>query len=431
MQKWQAEYQKKLVNPGEAVKLIESGQTIVLPLGAGEPSVLLAALVRRKDELEGVTLHQMLPIRSHAYLQPGMEKSIRHNSWFTSGVSRGMVQQGIADVTPNYFFDAPRLMAEYLDVDVLMATVSPMDEHGFFSFGLSIDYTSSVAQRAKAVILEVNPNMPRTLGDSFIHISQVTLIAESDISLPELKPLPISDTELAIGRYIADLIEDGSTVQLGIGGIPNAVAHCLHDKADLGIHSEMLTDGMVDLVEKGVVTGRRKSMHPRKIIGSFAFGSERLYRFLDNNPMVEMHPVSYTNDPLIIGQQYKAVSVNAAMEVDLIGQCASESIGPIQFSGTGGQADFARGVLRSEGGKGFIAIASTAKKGTVSKIVPMAQQGAIVTTSKNDVDHVVTEYGVAKLRGKTIRQRAEAMIAIAHPDFRDQLREAAHKLNFV
>ncbi len=431
MGRWKDEYNRKLVTAEEAVKAIKSGDNIVLPIGGGEAPMLLDALAKRKDELEGVNVHQLLALRKLAYLQPGVEKHIKHNSWFTSGASRALVQQGLADVTPNYFHEVPRLMTEYLNVDAVMATVSPMDEHGYFSFGISVEYTSTAARRAKIVMLEVNPTMPRTLGDSFIHVSEVTYVVENNQPIPELMPAPITERDMAIGSYIAALVEDGSTIQLGIGGIPNATAHCLLEKNDLGIHTEMIVEGMVDLIEKGVVTGTKKSMHKRKLVGTFALGSSKLYKFLDNNPLIEMHPVSYTNDPAVIGQQYKMVSVNAAVEVDLLGQCASETIGHLQFSGTGGQADYARGSVRSQGGKGFITVPSTAKGGNVSKIVPMLKPGAVVTTSKNDVDHVVTEFGVAKLRGKTIRQRAEALIGIAHPDFRVWLREEAKKMNIL
>ncbi len=431
MSRWKEEYQRKLVTPEEAVKVINSGQHIVLPLGGGEPPDLLEAMAKRKDELEGVVLHQLLALRKLAYLQPGMESHFRHNSWFTSGASRAMVQAGLADVTPNYFHDVPRLITDYVDVDILMASVSPMDEHGYFSFGLSVDYTTTAAQKAKVIILEVNPHMPRTMGNCFVHIKDATMVVESSSPIPELAAAPITERDMVIGQYIADLVENGSTIQLGIGGIPNAVAQCLLNKEDLGIHTEMIVDGMVDLVEKGVVTGKKKSMHKGKLVGTFALGSNKLYKFLDNNPLIEMHPVSYTNEPYVIGQQYKMVSVNAAVEVDLLGQCCSESIGYVQFSGTGGQADYARGAVRSQGGKGFITVPATAKAGKISRIVPRLSEGAVVTTSKNDVDHVVTEFGVAKLRGRTFKERAEALIAIAHPDFRPWLREEAKKMNVL
>ncbi|MFP4017004.1 MAG: acetyl-CoA hydrolase/transferase family protein, partial [Halanaerobiales bacterium] len=264
---------------------------------------------------------------------------------------------------------------------------------------------------------------PRTLGDSFIHISDVNYLVENNRSLPELPAGEADEVELKIGKYIADLIEDGSTIQLGIGGIPNAVAASLSGKKDLGIHSEMLTEGMVDLVEQGIITNRRKSIHNGKIIGSFAAGSRKLYDFLDDNPMVEMHPVSYTNDPVVISKNTRMVSINSCIEVDMLGQCAAETIGTKQVSGTGGQTDFVRGAVKSEGGKSIIALKSTAVNGSKSTIVPMLTEGAVVTTGKNDVDYIVTEYGVAHLRGKSGAERAEALINIAHPDFRQELKE--------
>jgi acyl-CoA hydrolase len=273
--------------------------------------------------------------------------------------------------------------------------------------------------------------MPRTRGDSLIHISEVDYIVESNSPIPELPIPPLTEEDRLIGSCIAELVEDGSTIQLGIGGMPNAVAQALMSKKNIGVHTEMITDGMVDLVEAGVINGFEKTIHPGKLIGSFAAGTRRLYDFLHENPMVEMYPVSYVNDPYVIGQNSKMVSINASLEVDLFGQCASESIGPVQYSATGGQSDFARGCLRSPGGKGFIALKSTAKKGTLSKIVPLLKQGSLVSCSRNDVDHIVTEYGVAKLRGKTARERALEIIAVAHPDFRQELREAARKMRLL
>lgn len=424
-------YSQRLVTAGEAVKLINSGDNVVLPLGCGEPSALVAAMAGRRGELHDVKVHQMLPLKKAAYTERDMAESFRHVSWFTSGASRQAVNEGWADFMPGHFHDYPELFRQYVKVNVFMGTVSPMDKYGYFSFGLSVDYTSTAAAQAQRVILEVNPNMPRTRGDSLIHISDVDCLIENNVPMAELAIPPLTQTDQLIGAYIAEMVENGSTLQLGIGGMPNAVAKLLTSKKDLGIHTEMITDGMVDLVESGAVTGRKKTLHPGKIVGSFAAGTKRLYDFLNDNPMVEMYPVSYVNDPFVIGQNTKMVSINATLEVDLLGQCASESIGPRQFSATGGQTDFARGCLRSPGGKGFIALGSAAKQGTISKIVPILKQGAVVSCSKNDVDHIVTEYGVAKLRGKTARERALAMISIAHPDFRSELREAARKMHLI
>lgn len=431
MTKWEQIYQSKLVSAQEAAQALKSGDNIFLPIGAGDAPAVLEAMAERKDELEGVSVHQMLPLRNLTYLQPGMEKHFRSNGWFLSGLNRGLAQQGLADVTPNFFYDSPRLITEYWDVDVVMATVSPMDEHGFFSFGVNVDYISTAAQKAKIVILEVNPSMPRSFGDSFIHVSDATFLVENNIPIPEIPPAPVSQLDRVIGNYIAELVEDGSTIQLGIGGIPQATAQCLLSKRDLGVHTEMITDSIMDLVEAGAANGSKKTMNRGKVVGTFALGTRKLYDFIHNNPAVELYPVSYTNDPAVIGRQHKMVTINAAIEVDLLGQCASESIGHAQFSGTGGQADFSHGAIRSPGGKGFITIPSTTKGGTISRIVATLKPGAVVTTSKNAVDYVVTEYGVAKLRGKTLRQRAEALIAIAHPDFRGQLREEGRKLQIL
>ncbi|HHU92263.1 MAG TPA: acetyl-CoA hydrolase/transferase family protein [Halanaerobiaceae bacterium] len=418
-------YREKFISIEDAVAKVKSGDHIVTGLGCGGATAILEEMVTRKKELKDVVIHQMLPLYNYRYFQEGMEDSIRHNSWFNSPYTRKMVNDKRADFTPNFFHESPALFSNYHEINILIAAVSPMDRHGYFSFGLSVDYTKPVAEHADLVILEVNQAMPRTLGDSFIHISEVDYLVESDYPLPELPVSEPDEVELRIGEYVAELIEDGSTLQLGIGGIPNAITASLTDKKDLGIHSEMLTDGMVDLVEKGVITNRMKSIHKGKIIGSFAAGTRRLYEFLDDNPMVEMHPVSYTNDPFIISQNYKMVSINSCIEVDLLGQCAAETVGITQISGTGGQTDFVRGAVKSPGGKSIIALKSTALKGTKSTIVPVLSQGAVVTTGKNDVDYIVTEYGVAHLRGKSASERAEALINIAHPDFRAELRRQA------
>ncbi|SHE73784.1 acetyl-CoA hydrolase/transferase family protein [Desulforamulus putei] len=423
------QYNAKLVTAAEAVTCIQSGNDVVVAFGVAETPVLLDAMVSRKDELRDVRIHQMIPMRTVKYLEPGMEEHFTHVSWFTSGASRNGVQTGRFDIMPNYFYLSPRLFAEYIEVDVLMATVSPMDKYGFFSFGTSIDYTTTVAQKAKKIILVVNPHMPRTHGNTFIHVTQADYIVEDDSPLPELPAKEPGPEDLAIGQYVAELIEDGSTLQLGIGKIPNAVAQALLNKRNLGIHSEILTDGMVDLIEAGAVTNNAKSIHHGKAVACAALGTRKLYNFINDNPMFELHPVSYTNNPNIIGKNIKMVSINATVEVDLLGQCASETIGPVQYSGTGGQVDFVRGAVQAPGGKAFIVLHSTVKG--KSKIVPMFREGTVITTSKNDVDYVVTEYGVAKLSGRTFKQRAEALISIAHPDHRAELREAAKKMGLL
>ncbi|MFW5980517.1 MAG: acetyl-CoA hydrolase/transferase family protein [Halanaerobiaceae bacterium] len=415
----------KMIKAEEAAAKIKSRDRVVVALGGGETPAILEALAERKEEVSGVTIDQMLPLRDYSYFQPEFEDSIKHNGWFLSKYSRNLVNEKRADFTPNYFHQAPVLYKNKIKVNVLLATVSPMDRHGYFSFGISVDYTKPVAEQADMVILEVNENMPRTLGNSFIHVSEVDYLVENNSEIPELPYASPGEVEMKIGENVAALIEDGSTLQLGIGGIPTATTRALEDKKDLGIHSEMLSEGIRHLVEKGIVNNRKKSFHPGKIVGSFALGSRKLYDFLDDNPLVEMHPVSYTNDPQNISKNNKMVSINSTLEVDLLGQCASESLGTRQISGTGGQTDFVRGAVKSKGGKSIIALASTAGGGKFSTIVPVLKKGSVVTTSKNEVDYIVTEYGSASLRGKTAAERAEALINIAHPDFRDKLREEA------
>lgn len=427
---YENEYRQKLSTPEEAAAIVRSGDHLCFPICAGEPTLLVKAIAARKHELEGVVVNQQHHLCPD-YLTQESIPHIRVNSWFTSHVSRKAVQNGWADFVPNYFHEVPKLLREYWPVDVAGTVVSPMDEHGFFTCSLSVAYTMEAIKKAKQVVVQVNPHAPRTHGNCHIHISQVDHILECNEPIIELKIPPVTEIEEAIGGHIAGLIEDGSTLQLGIGGIPNAVCKALINKKDLGIHTEMMTDGMVDLMLNGAVNNSRKNTHQGKSIGTFALGSKRLYDFMNENPMIEMHPVDYTNDPYNIGKNDKVVSINATIEVDLLGQCCSESLGHVQWSGTGGQADFVRGANISRGGKSFITTAATAKNGTVSSIVATLKPGAVVTTNKNDVDYVVTEFGVAKLRGQTARQRALNLIGIAHPDFRGELMEAARRMNRI
>jgi acyl-CoA hydrolase len=306
-----------------------------------------------------------------------------------------------------------------------------MDEHGYFSLGLAADYTMAAVSKARAVILEVNPGVPFSYGNCHVHISQVAAIVESDLPIPEVGLPKIGPVQEAIGKYVADMIPDGATLQIGYGGIPDAVVMQLTNKRDLGIHTEMLGDGIMTLVEAGVVTNRKKNYLPGKILATFALGSKKLYQFMDHNPGFEMHPSSFTNDPFLAGQNDNLIAINATMQIDLIGQCGSETLGSLPFSGTGGQSDFVRAANRSNGGKAFIVVPSTAKENSISRIVPTLSPGTHVSTSKNDINYVVTEHGVAQLRGKSAKQRAEALIGIAHPDFRSELREAAKKMNLL
>jgi itaconate CoA-transferase len=434
-ERWHAAYRSKLRSPDEAVALIPDGASIVQPIVAGEPPAILAAiaLAARSGRFTKLTMRALLPFvaTKATVLQPDVAHVIRWESLFVGGADRAAVTEGRAAFTPNYFHQVPRLLSEFIPVDVCIATVSPMDRHGYMSLGTAVDYSSTAARVAKVLLLEVNEHMPRVHGRSFIHISEATAVVEHHAPLPELPaPAPRPEDE-PIGRAIAGMVPDGATVQLGIGGIPNAVARYLSDRKDLGIHSEMFTDSMVDLIEDGIANGVRKTLHPRKAVFTFAAGSERTYRYLDDNPYCEAHPVSYTNDPAVVARNNDLMSVNAAMEVDLTGQCCSESIGPVQFSGTGGQADFVRGAFNSPGGKSFIAFYSTAKSGEVSRIVPMLTPGAAVTTPRQDVHYLVSEHGVALLKGKSVPERAKAIIGLAQPSFRGWLSDEARKLGYL
>ncbi len=358
------------------------------------------------------------------FCDPGMERHFAHISLFTGASAREAVNRGRADFIPCFFSEVPRLFRDgYLPVDIAMLNLSPPDEHGFMSFGVAVDYTKIVASVAGTVVAAVNPRMPRTLGDSFIHVSEVDHIVEIDEPVIE-GPVPvIGPVEEAIGSHVASLIDDGATLQLGIGAIPDATLKFLNNKRDLGVHTEMFSDGVVDLVEAGVITNEAKTIHRGKLIATFLMGTRRLYDFVHDNPSVEMHTVDYTNDPFIIGQNCKIVSINSAIQVDLTGQICADSIGFTHYSGVGGQVDFVRGAARSPGGKSIIVLPSTAAEGRISRICVSLTEGAGVTTTRNDIHYVVTEYGIAELRGKSFRQRAESLIAIAHPDFRRELNE--------
>jgi len=423
---FEQEYLQKVCTAVEAASIVTSGNYLSLPIGVGEPTHFVRALAARKRELQEVVINQQHPLSPDFFTEDSVPH-IKVNTWFTSPVARKAVQKGWADFVPNNFHEGPRLLREYWQIDIAGTVVSPMDEHGYFTCSLAVAYTMEAVKKAKKVVVQVNPHAPRTLGNCRIHISEVDYIIECNEPLHELTIPPITPIEEAIGGYIAELVEDGSCLQLGVGGIPNSVCKSLLHKKDLGIHTELFSDGMVDLMLSGAVNNSRKQTHRGKTVATLALGTGRLYEFMHDNPLIEMHPVDYVTDPYNIGKNDNMVAINATIEVDLLGQCCSESIGHLQYSGTGGQADFARGANISRGGKGFITTASTAKKGTVSCIVPTLTPGAAVTTGKNDVDYVVTEYGVANLRFKSIPERAKALIAIAHPQFREELQEEAKK----
>ncbi|WP_374278846.1 acetyl-CoA hydrolase/transferase family protein [Azonexus sp.] len=426
------QYLQKRMAADDAIRVVRDGDTVVVPTAVGEPPSLLTALSAARRDFRNVTVSQILPVRKYDYFDPETAEHIRHTAYFFSGATRAGGQQGWIDFIPAYFSELPMLIDRGLTpADVVFSMASPMDEHGFFSLSLGVDYTMAALEKARAIVLEVNPNVPFANGDCHIHISQVAALVESEDPLLEVGLPKIGPVQEAIGKYVADMIPDGATLQIGYGGIPDAVVMQLTDKRDLGIHTEMVGDGIMTLVEAGVVTNRRKNYHHGKMLATFALGSKKLYQFMNRNPALEMHPVDFTNDPYLAGQNDNLHAINATMQIDFLGQCGSESLGTAPYSGTGGQADFVRAANRSKGGKSFIVLPSTAKDDTISRIVPTLAQGTHVTTSKNDVNYVVTEYGVAQLRGKTAKQRCAELIAIAHPDFRGELREAARKLKLL
>lgn len=426
---WQDLYKSKVVSADEAVSKINCGDRVVFGNACEASLFLLDALAKNKERYRSVELYNMIPMtKNEPYVQEGLEKYIHYNSLFAGGGTREALSSGRADYIPCFFHEIPRLFKEnYVPVDVSLIKVSKPDSHGFCSYGVSTDYIKAATESAKLVIAEVNENMPRVLGDNFIHISDIDYIVENSDPIAELKPPKITDIEKTIGRNCASLIEDGSTLQLGIGAIPDAVLLFLKDKKDLGIHSEMISDGVVELVEAGVITNKKKALHPGKIIVTFLMGTRRLYDFVDNNPMVEAYPVDYVNDPKVVMKNSKLVCINSCVEIDLMGQVCAESVGMRQISGVGGQVDFMRGASMADGGKSILAITSTAGGGKVSRIVPFLSQGAAITTSRNDLQYVITEYGIASLKGKTLKQRAKELIRVAHPDFRDGLKEEFEK----
>lgn len=428
----QAQYFAKKMTAEQAVQQVRNGDFIVVPTGAGEPPTLLTALSEIRRSLKDVKISSVLPMRKFSYLDPETYDNVRHIGYFLSGINRAGAQAGWVDIFPNNFSEVPRkIECGNIGADVVFALCSPMDAHGNFSISLGVDYTMAAIKKARVIVLEVNPHVPFAFGDCHVHISQITGLVEDDTPVLEVGLPKIGPVQEAIGKYVADLIDDGSTLQIGYGGIPDAVVMQLTNKKDLGIHTEMLGDGILTLIEAGAVTNRRKNYMPGKMVATFALGSKKLHQFMDRNPMLEMHPVDFTNDPFLAGQNDNLMSINATLQIDFLGQCGSESLGHVPFSSTGGQTDFVRASNRSKGGKSFIVLPSTAKDDTVSRIAPMLTQGTAVSTSKNEVNYVVTEYGVAQLDGKSVKQRALELIAIAHPNFRPELREAAKKMHLI
>lgn len=435
---WEAIYRRKVTGVDAALACIKSGDRVYIGGGAGVPVELIRGLTRRVAKttdhppLRNVEITHILTFADAPYVDPEYEGIFRHNALFIGRNVRQAVHEGRADFTPVFLSEIPALFCDgTLPIDVALISLSPPDEHGFCSFGVEIGTTKPAAEAARIIVAEINRRMPRTLGDSFIHVSRLNHIVEVDYPIPEAPQGGSSELHIRVGEYIAEMIPDGATLQMGIGSIPDAVLKHLGNHKDLGVHTELFSDGVIDMVEAGVITCARKTFHPGKIIAGFLFGSQQLYAFVHNNPVIELHPTDYVNDLFNIAQNEKMIAINSALQVDLTGQVCADSIGSRFYSGVGGQMDFIRGAARSKGGKPIIAFLSTAKNENVSRIVPMLNQGSGVVTTRNDVHYIVTEYGVASLHGKTVRQRARELITIAHPKFRDELARDARELGYL
>ncbi len=422
---WKGTYKSRITTAGKAIKAIKDNDYVVFSETAGIPQLIAKTLADHREDYHNVHIYHMLTLGDAPYLKPECYGHFHHITNFVGGNSRQALLDQKADFIPCYFKDVPAMLGEAFPVDVAVVSVSNPDAEGYCSFGVSCDYAKAATQKAKTVIAEINEMTPHTFGvQNKIHVSEIDYIVPCAYNLPEIPNPTIGEVEKNIGKHCASLIKDGATLQLGIGAIPDAVLMFLGDKRDLGIHTEMFSDGVVDLVEEGVINNSKKTLHRGKLVSTFIMGTRKVYNFIDNNPNVCLYPVDYVNDPWVIGQNNNMVSINSCIEVDLMGQVASETLGLKQFSGTGGQVDFVRGAALSKGGISIMAMPSTAAKGKASRIVPLLTEGAAVTTPRNDVDYIVTEYGIAKMKGKTLRERAQNLIAIAHPDFRAGLEEA-------
>ena len=428
---WEIIYRRKLMDADTALASILSGNRIYIGGGAGVPKSLTEALTRRANELCDVEITHILTFAEAPYTEEQYQHAFRVNALFIGPNVRQAVREGRADFTPVFLSEIPNLFRTVLPIDVALISVSLPDAHGYCSFGVEVGTTKPAAEVARVVIAEINPQMPRTLGDSFIHVSRLTQIVEVDYPLPAAPQGGSSECHLKIGEHIAGMIPNGATLQMGIGSIPDAVMKHLDCHRDLGIHTELFSDGIIDLVDSGVITCARKNFHPGKIVAGFLFGSQRLYDFVHNNPLIELHPTDYVNDPFNIARNDKMVAINSALQVDLTGQVNADSIGTRFYSGVGGQMDFMRGAARAKEGLPIVAFLSTAKDDTISRIVPTLYEGSGVVTTRNDVHFVVTEYGVASLYGRPVRRRAEELIAIAHPRFREELTRKAHELGYL
>lgn len=428
---WHSEYQKKLTTADAAVRAVESDMRVYVHGNSAFPRVLLEALTRRSGKVRNVEMIHLLGIGEACYSQPQFAESFRHNALFIGPNMRKAVQEGQADYIPVHLSEVEGLFLDKtLELDVALLQVSAPDRHGFCSLGVAVETTLNAARCARIRIAQVNDRMPRTFGNTFMHVSEFDAIVEASEPLPELHAEEITEEHRHIARNVATLIEDGACLQVGIGAIPNAILPHLIDHKDLGIHTETLTDSAIPLIEKGVITGARKQINPNKIVLGFAMGTRDWYDYIDDNPLFDFEPTSYCNDPFVVCQNENVVAINSAIEIDISGQVVSDSVGSRLISGFGGQVDFMRGAARSRGGKPVIAISSTAKNGRISRIVPHIKSGAGVVTTRADVHYVVTEYGVAYLHGKNLRQRAEALIEIAHPSFREELNEHVREMGW-
>ncbi|MDA1329866.1 MAG: acetyl-CoA hydrolase/transferase family protein [Chloroflexi bacterium] len=425
---WRKRYQSQLFSAETAIQAIQSNSRIYLGGGTGIPLELEKALVGRASTLRAVEVVHVATFAGGLYLDAKYSESFRHRALFIGPNARAAVNEGRADYVPIFLSQAPGLFSNgTLPLDAALIQVSPPDAHGFCSYGVEVGVTKAAAEAARLVIAELNPRMPRVLGDSFIHIKHIDMAVEVDYALPEAHFKDITAEQEAIGEHIGEMIPNEATLQLGIGAIPNAVLKELDGKQDLGIHTELFSDGVIELVEKGIITNARKTLHPGKTVAGFLFGSQKLYDFVDDNAMIELHPTSYVNDPFIIAQNHKMVAINSAIEVDLTGQVVADSIGDRLYSGIGGQIDFIRGAAHSLGGLPIIALPSTALGNSTSRIVLRLRPGSGVVTSRGDVHYVVTEFGVASLHGKSVRERSRELINIAHPKFQDELRHFAQQ----
>ena len=429
---WQTEYNYKLRTADEALQCVHSGMRVYIQPGCAEPETLVEALMRRGPNVRDVEIVHMMTMGCAPYVAPEMAGHFRHNAMFIGPNVRDAINEGRADYTPIYLSEIEELFESgAMPIDVALLELSPPDVHGFCSFGVGVDTSLTAARCARFVVAQINEHMPRTYGDSFIHVSKIDVLVDSSRPLCEAKNPKITEVHMAIGKNVASLIDDGAVLQTGIGAVPTAVLAFLMDRKDLGVHSELVADGVIPLIEAGVITGARKNFKPRKIIVGFVLGTRKMFEFVDNNPIFEFHPTAYTNHPASVARNDNMVAINSALQIDLTGQVCSDSIGNQFFSGIGGQVDFLRGAAYSKGGKPIIALTATAKSGAVSRIVPVLNPGAGVVTSRGLVRYVVTEHGVAYLHGKSIRERAKALIEIADPRFREQLYEYCEKTNWL